>query len=156
MILRKENTLIKLTFAILFIGVLVWAIWLTPVAEAGLPVRDTPTPTPVSSKDKDKDDDGPIGARLELQASGVPAGVWSVVQWQNSAGNWEDVEGWQGTLDENGSRCWWVAQKDFGDGPFRWVVTQGKGGPVLGTSNSFNLPAGANETVQIGVALEKR
>jgi len=154
MIQRKENTLIKLTFAILFIGVLAWAIWLTPVAEAGLPTRDTPTPTPVSSKDKDKDDDGPIGAWLELQASGAPAGAWGTVQWQNEAGNWYNVDGWQGTLDESGSRRWWVAEKDFGSGPFRWVVTQGKGGPVLGTSQSFTLPAGANETVGVKFTLQ--
>jgi hypothetical protein len=45
-----------------------------------------------------------------------------------------------------------VHEKDFGDGPFRWVVTQGKDGPVLGASRAFNLPGGANETVRVTVS----
>jgi hypothetical protein len=47
---------------------------------------------------------------------------------------------------------WWGYEKDFGDGPFRWVVTQGKKGPVLGVSRAFTLPGGANETVRITVS----
>jgi hypothetical protein len=151
---KREHTLIKMVFAAIFIGLLAWAVLLAPVAEAGLPARDTPTPAPVS-KDKDKEDnDGSVGAWLELQASGAPAGVWSTVQWQNEADDWYDVEGWQGSLDESAGRRWWVAEKDFGSGPFRWVVTQGKGGSVLGTSQSFYLPAGANETVWVQLTLQ--
>jgi hypothetical protein len=45
-----------------------------------------------------------------------------------------------------------VHEKDFGDGPFRWVVTQGKDGPVLGASRAFNLPGGANEMVRVAVS----
>lgn len=154
MIPKKEQTLIKLTFAILFTSLLAWAMWPASVAEADLPPRNTPTPIPASSKDIDKDDDGPIGAWLELQAGSAHAGKWSGVQWQNSAGAWENVDGWQGSLDEAGRCSWWVAAKDFGRGPFRWVITQGKGGPVLSASEPFYLPAGANETVKVNMAVE--
>jgi hypothetical protein len=150
MILKKERTLITLTCAVFFISLLASTMEPTPVAEAGLPARSTPTPA--SSKAKDKDDGGPIGAWLELQAAGAHAGAWSGVQWQTSAGAWENVDGWQGMLDETGRCRWWVAAKDFGSGPFRWVITRGKGGPVLGTSESFHLPASANETVRVVIS----
>jgi len=84
-----------------------------------------------------------------LQAGSAHAGQWSEVQWQNSAGAWENADGWQGTLDEAGRCRWWVAAKDFGSGPFHWVITQGKGGPGLSASEPFHLPAGANETVRV-------
>ena len=156
---KKEHTLIKLTFAILFTSLLAWTLWPAPVAEADLPPRNTPIPAP-APKDKDKDDDAPIGAWLELQVTGTYAGEWSVVQWHCpsdgcSAGAWENVDGWQGTLDEAGRCRWWVAAKDFGSGPFRWVVTQGKGGPVLSTSESFYLPASANQVRQVEMSLTK-
>ncbi len=159
MIHKKEHRLIGFTFIVLLIGMLAWLALLVPIVEAGLPVRDTPTPVPSENgdgdRDKDKDkDSGPIGAWIELQTQNAPASAWSVVQWQNSDGNWENVDGWQGTLDSNGLRCWWVAEKDFGDGPFRWVVTQGKGGVVLGAGEPFTLPAGANEVVPVTVVIQ--
>ena len=125
-----------------------------PVVRAGseLPVRATPTPTPAGGDD---DDRGPIGAYIELQVAGPPVGAWTVVQWQDSANGWHDVEGWQGSVGASGYQLWWVAAKDFGTGPFRWVVKQGSGGPVLGTSEVFNLPGGANETVQVTVSIAK-
>jgi hypothetical protein len=46
-----------------------------------------------------------------------------------------------------------VAAKDFGTGPFRWVVTQGKNGRPLATSALFNLPGVANETMRIEILL---
>ena len=115
-----------------------------------LPPRDPPTPTP--SPDKDKGDkDKPAGAYIELQTQIASTGAWSVVQWQDNAGGWHDVEGWRGPLaDSNNRRCW-VAAKDFGTGPFRWAVTQGQGGQLLGASAPFKLPNGANETLQVAV-----
>ncbi len=111
----------------------------------------------ISSQDDDDDDDGePLGAHIELQAQPVPAGVWTVVQWQDSSGGWHNVDGWQGTLDVAGRRRWWVAAKDFGTGPFRWLVTKGqKSASVLGTSSPFNLPVGANEIVLMTVSLNQ-
>jgi hypothetical protein len=114
-----------------------------------LPPRDPPTPTPGSERDKGSHKEKPVGAYIALQTSVAGAGAWSVVQWQDSNGNWHDVEGWRGPLSDANNRLWWVAAKDFGTGPFRWAVTQGPGGPLLGVSAPFNLPGAANETVQV-------
>jgi hypothetical protein len=45
-----------------------------------------------------------------------------------------------------------VASKDFGDGPFRWVVNQGTGGTVVGTSATFNLPTEPFETLFVTIS----
>ena len=136
--------------------------WPVMQVQAGptLPSRELPPPVPPSEKDDDDGDDTPIGAHIELlpvqgalAVQGTPAGAWSVIQWQDRAGEWHNVEGWQGVLDQNGGQRWWVAEKDFGKKSFRWLVTQGLGGPVLGASTPFNLPAGANETVQVAVTV---
>lgn len=133
------------------------AIMLWPgLAQAGptLPSRDL-TPTPTRSSDEDEGGSTmPVGAYIELQTQITGAGAWSVVQWQDNANNWHDVEGWRGPLAGGNNRRWWVASKDFGKGPFRWAVVQGQNGPLLGTSAPFNLPAGANETTQIEVLLK--
>jgi hypothetical protein len=139
-------------FTIAVMAVLTWLTTPT-LAGSGLPPRDTPSPVKPGSDDK-TDRDGPIGTYLELRLIGASAGVWTVVQWQDSAGNWHDVQGWQGTPDAQGDKRWWVAAKDFGTGPFRWVVKQGFNGPVLGMSAPFNLPGGADEIVQVTVLLE--
>jgi hypothetical protein len=92
-----------------------------------------------------------VGARIVLQVAGAPADAWSVVQWQDFDGGWHDVEGWRGSLDRWGMRRWWVAPKDFGTGPFRWVVTQGPGGAMLWSSEPFSLPARGHETVWVTI-----
>ena len=128
----------------------------TPVTEAGadLPNRNTPTPIRQSESNGDDDkDSGPVGAYIELRAQNASAGAWSVVQWQDNAGGWHDVESWQGTLD-NGYRRWWVAPKVFDTGPFRWVVYRSPGGPVIATSVPFNLPAEAKQTVRVEVLVK--
>lgn len=118
-----------------------------------LPPRDPPTPTPSPDKDRGGKDK-PVGAYIELQTQIASTGAWSVVQWQDNAGGWHDVEGWRGPLADGNNRRWWVAAKDFGKGPFRWVVTQGLGGQELGASAPFKLPSGANETLQVVVSLK--
>lgn len=120
-----------------------------------LPPRDPPPATPLppspdkDKKDKDSKNRAPLGAYIELQAQPVSPSDWSVVQWQDSAGGWHEVEGWRGPLPDN--TRWWVAAKDFGAGPFRWVIQQGPGGPLLGQSPPFSLPQTAGETVRVTV-----
>jgi hypothetical protein len=137
-----------ITFSFILITLIIGLLALaaqTPSAAyagAGLPPRATPVPPP---PDDDKDRGGPpVGAYIELAASDAPAGAWAVVQWQDSAGGWHDVEGWRGSLAN--SRRWWVHPKDFRTGPFRWQVTAGPDGTVLKVSEAFHLPSGANET----------
>jgi hypothetical protein len=88
--------------------------------------------------------------------------LWTVVQWQDPhTGIWHDVGGWQGTPDgvevEDGTvigqKTWWVAEEDFGSGPFRWVVYRGQGGTRLATSEPFDLPGFNREVVQVEVSL---
>jgi hypothetical protein len=149
----KYSKLLFLSMSLfLILASLVWQAGVTPPAQAGpgLPPRETPTPA--RSGDDDDDDAGsasPVGAYISLQAGGVPAGAWSVVQWQDSAGNWHEVEGWRGSA-ANSSR-WWVHPKDFGTGPFRWLVTTEPGGTVLKVSEPLSLPSGANETTLVTV-----
>lgn len=118
----------------------------------GLPPRETPKPQPPGHDNQDhKDDKGgpPAGAYIELAAPDLPAGAWTIVQWQDSSGGWHNVEGWQGW--EYSSSRWWVHPKDFGSGPFRWLVTQGPGGPAVGVSPPFTLPGGAGQVVPVTV-----
>lgn len=84
--------------------------------------------------------------------------LWTLVQWQDHQGNWHDVEGWQGLLDElmnaQGYKSWWVAPGDLGRGPFRWAIYKSEGGTLLHTSEPFNLPATSGERLTIEAPIE--
>jgi len=166
----KTRLIAGLTIALVLL--LITGMMATAQAAEGLPDRNPPAP-----QDAGGDDSGPIGTYIELVAP-AHAGAWSVVQWQDSAGNWHDVEGWRGTLDNRGVRRWWVAAKDFGTGPFRWVVEGAGAVPAAGLwatdeasvaaewntgddsgslfsqpeetdSSLFNLPGGAAEPLMV-------
>jgi hypothetical protein len=133
-----------------------------------LPPRP-PTPTfTVVAPTRSAPDSGSIELRVRFPAA-LPGRespwqeLWTVVQWQDPhTGTWRDVESWQGTLDgvrgEGGAvvghKTWWVAQRDLGTGPFRWLVYRSQGGPLSVTSEPFDLPAGGGETVGVEVILE--
>jgi hypothetical protein len=144
------------------IGVLITALGVTAVP--ALANGELPNRNPPAADDGGRDDRRPVGSYIELAAP-EHAGAWSVVQWQDINGNWHDVEGWRGTLDSNGYIRWWVAAKDFGTGPFRWVITGGDSVSVadewstggIGTlfqsetsSGVFALPGGAAEPLLVG------
>ena len=147
---------LMLAFCLIFSAGLVLMIWLTPTTYAGGDLPDRATPTPVgggsaaSDSNDGRDNDGgePSGAYISLSAS---VGSWAVVEWQGSDGRWHPVEGWQGSLS-NGSRQWWVAPKDFGTGPFRWVVQQGPDGTIVGMSEPFHLPQQAHNVLRVVAA----
>jgi hypothetical protein len=127
---------------------LLWAGLFGVDAHATVNVVPPPAVKEDVIKEKEDKNDGPIGAYIELRGGG---GAWGVVQWQDSAGNWHDVEGWRGSLLAGG-QSWWVDRKDFGAGPFRWVVSESAAGPVLGASQPFSLPSGANQVMVITVS----
>jgi hypothetical protein len=88
--------------------------------------------------------------------------VWTVVQWQDKLGDWRDVEGWQGELEDIaigevgeviGKRVWWVTKTDLGKGLFRWQVYRGKGDVLLVTSEPFYLPEIEGQTRVVEVSL---
>jgi len=119
----------------------------SPAPIAPLPPRFTPVPgTDVALQ----------GATIELRVPAALASLWTMVQWQDAAGNWRDVQGWQGTFDAvsqgEGTKTWWVAQRDWGTGPFRWELCQQPTGAVLAASDPFYLPGAANQTVRINIS----
>jgi hypothetical protein len=143
--------LIVFNFALLFI--LIWQPMLAQ-ADSGLPSRPNP-PQPVSPQQPDdKEPEKPLGAYIELQVTNAPANAWTAVQWQDSAGGWQNVEGWQGTLEARQEKLWWVAAKDFSTGPFRWVILDQSNGSLVAVSEPFLLPTGADQMVQITVAVK--
>ncbi len=110
-------------------------------ASPGLPPRGQPPANDPPQKETQESDDDPVGAFIELNVYPAEEGLWAGVQWQDQQENWHEVEGWQGVVADNGSQRWWVAQKDFKTGPFRWMVRQGRAGPIQGISEPFTLPA---------------
>lgn len=118
-----DRWLIVLYVVILaLIGTILVAESLPPVrVEAGLPPRETPVPAQPSG-DEDCGGDEAIGAHIVLYVPAAPDGVWTIVQWQDTAGGWHDIDGWQGTLDVGHRITWWLAPDLFGRGAFRWLV----------------------------------
>jgi hypothetical protein len=126
----------------------------TSTASAGsLPPRPTPAPTSIPGGTTVV---GTNGAYIELHVPAAQSGWWIMVQWQDGQKNWHDVTTWQGTLDEVesgvGLKTWWVAPADLGKGPFRWVVSDAKGGQVVAVSEAFNLPATQRVKVVVSAA----
>jgi len=123
-------------FGISAVCLLVMLIWGAGPA-AALPPRPSPSPIPESVP-------AIPGGLIKLTTQSFPADVWTVVQWQDARGDWHDVEGWRGSLDElawsAGKKTWWVARPDYAKGPFRWVVYARQGGAQLAVSDKFNLP----------------
>ncbi len=139
----------------------------SPGALAELPPRpDPPTTVPTQQ--------APTGtAGLLLKATFPADWPWTrvhwqtpltVVQWQDDTGSWHDVEGWQGPLalivpgpanTMVGLKAWGVAAKDFGTGPFRWLVyADNSRAERLATSEDFTLPShsGHRRTVEVTLA----
>jgi hypothetical protein len=162
-----EKHKVKSFGAVLAIGVLfilssgVSLPLLASAAAPALPPRPIPTPTLEPTLPPEPTDIPGVppgsrpskGAFIALHVPSAPEGVWTVVQWQDGLGNWQDVEGWQGTLEAEDEKVWWVASKDFNTGPFRWAVYQYKDGPLLAASASFDLPHAAGEVVAVRVTL---
>ena len=81
-----------------------------------------------------------------------PANAWIGVQWGDPTGTtWTMVDTWLGPLDQAtnyGRTVRGVEPKDFGTGPFRWVVYTGnpaQGGKLWGVSTPFFMPRVAHD-----------
>jgi hypothetical protein len=101
---------------------------------AGLPPRPPTPPPPVPSPTPE-----PPAGTLLLTTQPAVDGLWSVVQWQDGDGVWQDVAGWRGAVDD-GETIWWVEADNWGKEPFRWAVYRAQDGPLLAVSESFALP----------------
>lgn len=120
----------------------------TPAAVTALPPRPTATAVPVPQTP---------GAQISLHVVGeiaaeIAADNWTIVQWQDADEQWHDVTGWQGELEPDGSKTWWVGTELLGRGPFRWQLLVD--GRVIGQSEAFALPERPYDTLQIVVTVE--
>jgi hypothetical protein len=94
---------------------------------------------------------------ISVAAPDAPEGAWVGVQWQDRAGGWHNVAGWQTELTaaeetQVPSQEWAVYAEDYGRGPFRWVIYREQGGPVWATSPRFFLPNGAGAELMMTLA----
>lgn len=108
-----------------------------------LPPRPEPTATATATPIQTKQSTASSGALIQLETSKSLPGAWTQVQWQNEQGDWYDVDGWRGHLDDGTAnmKIWWVSSENFGDGPFRWLIYAEEEGAQLAVSESFDLPA---------------
>ena len=125
------------------------------VIEADLPTTDTlywgyvrVDSAPVTGLMDTMGESGAIAATV----INPPANAWIGVQWADPTGTtWTMVDNWLGPLDQAtnyGRTVRGVEKKDFGTGPFRWVVYDGnpaQGGKLWGISTSFYLPRTAHD-----------
>lgn len=132
-------------------------LWITfslmqaaPPVRADLPPRPEPTETAVPVNDTKTD--SLQGAQIKLIVTQPIGNEWTVIEWQDTiTGEWTEVEGWQGTLETDGTQLWWVGQEHFGERPFRWLVYAGEEGQLLETSETFTMPTRDLEVVFVQV-----
>lgn len=128
-----------------------------PTSVDALPPRPTPaitpthTLTPTPSPRTPRPTPSPLRlSHIRLVVTPAQDGLWSVVEWQGGDGTWHVVDGWQGTV-EAGSKRWAVYEKNFGEGPFRWVIYKSAAGELVGRSLPFVLPTSAGEELTVRI-----
>jgi hypothetical protein len=125
-------------------------------APPALPPR--PTIEPIAEPTAAPLPPGPklVGGWIQVRVANG-SGQWTVVQWQDSAGNWNNVEGWRGAFDTVvngvGTKTWWIEQPLFGAPNFRWVVYEPGSGEVLGQSQPFSMPQENRQTVTVEISI---
>lgn len=136
----------------------------------GLPPRGT---QPIVVSDTIANPEKHDGARLQVHALFSESwpwdqlhwqNVWMVIEWYDNQGTWYPVAGWQGNLDAIaqgevgwvGTKEWWVGQENLGTGPFRWQIYEYPGGPLLVSSEPFNLPEAPNTTLVLQPILQAK
>jgi len=146
----------------LLVLTLVWILWMPAPAEAMPPRPPRPTAPPTITPPSP--DTTPQRTLIVLSLA-LTAGesqthwqeLWTVVQWQDGQGDWHDVTGWRGGLDEFwrgvGQKTWVVEDKHLGRGPFRWSVYYQLGGALSATSQPFYLPSASGGVAELQIAL---
>jgi hypothetical protein len=127
---------------------LVSPIWAARPALAQALAEAPPAPATVELLDPSLS-----GAFIELAAEPVRPNLWTRLQWQDAAGQWRDIEGWQGSFNPDQRVLWYVGAEHLGAGPFRWLVEDSQGGERLGTSQPFHLPSQGGQVLRLMVTL---
>lgn len=109
------------------------------------PTRVVTPPTLQSwSENVSFDTKGNAIARISIEVAGVSPTTYAVVQYQDTAGAWQNVAGWQSVVIVNAKGLataqWGLDRASFGNGPLRWALYSEKGGTIIGYSPTFNLP----------------
>jgi len=142
---------LKSSSALVAFALFLLAIALVTPVNADLPPRPTEPPPPTDAPRMRA-----LGGWIELRAQNVKS-QWSVVQWQDSAGNWINVESWRSAFDSVtggvGKKTWWVDQTSFGPTLYRWVVYDASNNQVLAQSAPFKLPIENKQTVTTEITL---
>lgn len=143
--MEYHRLIVWLRLLVAVIYILFCIVNLPQSAFAALPPRPTSPVTVIT-------DPSPAGT-LILNTKPFQGSLWSVVQWRDNKGNWNDVVGWRGSV-VNGMTIWWVEKGDWGKGIYRWVVFQSEGGNLLAVSEPFNLPnSGEKLTIEVKLPL---
>jgi len=143
-------------------------------ANGDLPPRDTGVPTPEPEPEPEPEvipaSSLPDGGAIEMQVAFSADWPWDQMHWKDlwlevewtDGESWFKVDGWRGNPDAivnldgvwTAQKAWWVATKDLGTGPLRWVVYDHEGGSEIAMSEEFKLPAerGQAKVVQVSVA----
>lgn len=94
------------------------------------------------------------GGHIQLSADATAIGLRAVVQWQGGDGRWYDVDGWRSEMHGVATE-WWVAPKDLGKGPFRWVAYRAGEAQPQRVSETFMLPKDLGQRVNVAWAAVK-
>lgn len=141
-------------FGMLFLAFLITLFaYPTQAASPSMPPRpSTPTPTLVPPPTRSVFT-SVSGAFIHIQVVNGNRQTFTMLQWQDGEGNWHDVDGWRGTLEDGVWKRWWLPSYLFGKGPFRWLVYEHSGGELLAVSRSFDLPTLPGQVVSVLVTL---
>lgn len=153
----RQNRITQIGISVLFVLLVLCFAILYPVdiVRADLPPLPTVTPRPPAiihtSTPQEASRARVAVIRLRIVDT-IQQPLYSVVQWQGASGNWYDVEGWRGHVMQNQTK-WWVEEKDWGDGPFRWKIYSAASGTVIATSELFYLPGDPGQELIVLIQL---
>jgi hypothetical protein len=152
-------------FSLGAVGLLLWSAGPAAAEDYDLPPREsetTATQVVVANGE---------GARVHLQAHFSQdwpwdamhwqEDLWLKVQWLDANGVWQDVAGWQGTLDAiqqaedwMGMKELWLADAYLGTGPYRWQMFDRHDNHLLTTSDEFYLPSRGGDLMAVDMMLK--